>query len=241
MKNVLITGISKGLGFEITKRLIKKGFCVYGVSRTITEELLNLHKENQGRLKIIQYDLSDVENIKLSIFNKFITFKTPIHGYINNAAIAYDDIVTNANYARLKLSFDVNFFTPVIMTKYVIRNMIFNNVKGSIIHISSISTHTGYKGLSMYSASKGALEAFSKNISREWGIKKIRSNCIVPGFMETEMSSSLSKDQKERIYNRTSLKEPVDLKSVANTVIFLLSQQSKSITGQNIKIDSGAI
>ena len=114
--------------------------------------------------------------------------------------------------------------------------MLLHNIKGSIVHISSISVHTGYKGLSMYASTKGALEAFSKNTAREWGGKGIRSNCLVAGFMETEMSSTLSDNQKNRIYQRTSMKQPVDVDSVTKTITFLLSDESISITGQNIML-----
>jgi len=93
----------------------------------------------------------------------------------------------------------------------------------------------------MYASTKGALEAFSKNTAREWGEKGIRSNCLVAGFMETEMSSTLSDNQKNRIYQRTSMKQPVDVISVAETIRFLLSDESKSITGQNIHVDNGTI
>jgi 3-oxoacyl-[acyl-carrier protein] reductase len=119
--------------------------------------------------------------------------------------------------------------------------MILNKIKGSIVHISSISVHTGYKGLSMYASTKGALEAFSKNTAREWGSKGIRSNCVVSGFMDTNMSSSINNELKEKIKNRTSLRELTDVKSVSNTVEFLLSFKSNSITGQLINVDSGTI
>jgi 3-oxoacyl-[acyl-carrier protein] reductase len=142
---------------------------------------------------------------------------------------------------KLKSMYDVNVFSPFIITKFVIRNMIYNKIMGSIVHISSISVHTGYNGLSMYASTKGALEAFSKNTAREWGRKGIRSNCIVAGFMETDMSNTLSTEQKDRIYNRTSLKRPTDMISVANTIEFLLSDNSNSITGQLINVDSGTI
>lgn len=137
--------------------------------------------------------------------------------------------------------FDINVFTPMLITKYVLRNMLLHKVQGSIVHISSISVHTGYKGLSMYAASKGALEAFSKNTAREWGELGIRLNTIVAGFMEISMSESLDESQKGRIYKRTSLKKPTELKSVANMIHLLLSHRSNSITGQNIHVDSGTI
>ena len=93
----------------------------------------------------------------------------------------------------------------------------------------------------MYAATKGALESFSKTVAREFGSKKIRSNCVAPGFMETSMSKSLSDNQKDRIYKRTSLKEPTDMQSVSNTVKFLIDEGSSSITGQVIHVDNGTI
>jgi len=93
----------------------------------------------------------------------------------------------------------------------------------------------------MYASTKGAIEAFSKNTAREWGETGIRSNCVVAGFMETEMSKKLSEDQKLRIYNRTSLKKETDKKSVINMIEFLISEDSSSITGQNMFVDSGTI
>ena len=129
----------------------------------------------------------------------------------------------------------------MVLTKYTLRKMLLHKIGGSIVHISSVNVHTGYKGLSMYASTKGALEAFSKNTAREQGVRGIRFNCLVAGFMETNMSSTLSLSQKDRIYNRTSMKNPVDMNSVADTIKFLLSEKSKSITGQNISVDNGTI
>lgn len=132
-------------------------------------------------------------------------------------------------------------FTPMLMTKYVLRNMLLHGTRGSIVHVSSISAHTGYKGLAIYASSKGAIEAFSKNTAREWGPRGVRSNVVVPGFMETAMSASLSGEQKSRIYRRTSLKSATSISSVAATVAFLLSEGASSITGQAVHVDCGTI
>lgn len=239
--NIIVTGVSKGLGLVITKVLLEKGHIVYGISRTKSNELNELISNNPMKLFWLQYDLEDSSRVRQSIFKDWIGLNTPIHGFVNNAALAYDDIITNLDLQPLERMFKVNVFTPIMITKYAIRHMLLHNIKGSIIHLSSISVHTGYKGLSMYASTKGALEAFSKNTSREWGELGIRSNCLVAGFMETEMSSSLSSEQKDRIYKRTSLKTPTDIFSVANTIYFLLTENSNSITGQNIHVDSGTI
>lgn len=232
--NVLITGASKGLGINIARLFLSNGWNVYNVSRSRP----NLHSD---RFFHLNFDLSDTDQIKDKIFKNFITNKIPIHAMVHNAAIAYDDIVTNAKLEPLKSMFDINVLSPIMMNREVIRNMIFNKVSGSIIFISSVSSMTGYKGLSMYAATKGALESHSKNISREWGPRGIRSNCVVPGFMETDMSSGLSNNQKLKIYKRNSLKKQTDVGSVASLVYYLASKESNNITGQNINVDCGTI
>lgn len=239
--NILITGVSKGLGFQTAKLLLKNGWSVYGISRSKSEDLCELLELYPDNIKWLGYDLADAENIRQVVFKDWIGFNTPIHGFVNNAAMAYDDIVTNINIEPLEEMYKVNVFSPMLLTKFTIRQMLLHNVRGSIIHISSISVHTGYKGLAMYASTKGALEAFSKNTAREWGEKGVRSNCLVAGFMETEMSATLSDDQKNRIYRRTSMKKPVDVNSVAETIMFLISNKSSSITGQNIHVDNGTI
>ncbi len=240
-KNILVTGISRGVGLEVARQLLQKGYNVYGVNRSYSEGIKELEKEYPNSLFFKSVDLGDSNNLKNEIFKDFLPNTTPIHGFVNNAAMAYDDIISNLNLDRLEKMFSVNVFSPMMITKSVLRNMLFNKIKGSIVHISSISVHTGYKGLAMYAGSKGALEAFSKNTSREWGQLGIRSNALVAGFMDTEMSSTLSAEQKTRIHKRTSMKVPTEVESVASTVCFLLSDDAKSITGQNIHVDSGTI
>ncbi|MBC35368.1 MAG: 3-oxoacyl-ACP reductase [Bacteroidetes bacterium] len=239
--NFIVTGISKGVGLEITKVLISKGHTIFGISRNSSAELDELRKTYPENLKWRSYDLTDHRSIRDELFKSFIGLKTEIHGYVNNAALAYDDIITNLNNDPLEKMFKVNVYSPFNITKNVIRSMLLHQIKGSIVHLSSISVHTGYKGLSMYASTKGALEAFSKNTAREWGSLGIRSNTIVAGFMETEMSSTLSDKQRNRIFERTSLKKPTSLNSVAKTVAYLLEEDSISITGQNIHVDSGTI
>lgn len=240
MKSILVTGVSRGLGLEITKNLLNSGYKVYGISRTMNEEISNLLIQFENSFMFKMIDLGNSERI-IEELKEFIPSKEPIYGFVNNAATAYDDIITNLNLEKLVDMYNVNVFSPLMITKFVIRNMILNKIKGSIVHISSISTQTGYKGLSMYASTKGSLEAFSKNTSREWGVKGIRSNCIISGFMDTEMSSSINDELKEKIKNRTSLRSLTDIKSVSDTVEFLLSGKSKSITGQLINVDSGTI
>lgn len=240
VKNIILTGGSKGLGLEIAIYLLKEGYRVHVINRTVSQELSQLKNKYNNSLFIYLFDLTNVEELTVFLKKEFPTSQ-PIHGFVNNAALAYDDIVSNLNLNKLEQMYKVNVFAPMMLTKFVLRNMIFNKCAGSIVHISSISVHTGYKGLAMYASSKGALEAFSKNTAREWGERQIRSNALVAGFMETDMSGTLSDDQRNRIFNRTSLKKPTSKESVAAMVEFLLNEKSKSVTGQNIFVDNGTI
>lgn len=242
MKNYLISGVSKGLGAMLTKLALESGFTIYGISRSKTEEVEALLEKYPNNFFWKSVDLADINlDVKQDVFKNFVTNKIQLHGFVNNAASAYDDIITNLNLGKLEAMYRANVFAPMLITKYAIRNMVYNKISGSIVHLSSISVHTGYKGLAMYASTKGALEAFSRNTAREWGEVGIRSNALVAGFMETNMSSTLTSDQKNRIYNRTSLKKPTTLESVANTILFLLDERSESITGQNVFVDSGTI
>lgn len=239
--NILITGASRGVGLAICEVLLRQGHIVYAISRSYTDELKILKQRFNENFFFKSVDLSKPQDVKEEIFKTFVSNSIILDGFINNAAMAYDDIITNLSLDKLEEMYKTNVFSPMMITKNVIRNMLFNRKSGSIIHISSISAHTGYKGLAMYASSKGAIEAFSKNTAREWGEMGIRSNVVVPGFMETAMSASLSTQQKDRIYKRTSLKKATSIESVAETVVYLLSDKACSITGQNIHVDAGTI
>jgi 3-oxoacyl-[acyl-carrier protein] reductase len=238
--NILVTGISRGLGLEITRVLLKEGHTVYGISRTSNVELIQIKEEFADRLHWLNYDLSNAESINEKVYKEWLA-DVELHGLVNNAAMAYDTLLTNMDYHTVLNMTKINQLIPMVMTKYFIRNLLLHSNTGSIVHISSISVHTGYKGLSMYAATKGALEAFSKNIAREWGVKGVRSNCIAAGFMNTEMTVNMAENIKEKIVKRTSLGRPTSELSVAATVLFLLSNESSSITGQVLHVDCGTI
>ena len=240
-RNILVTGASRGLGLAICRTLLNKSYRVIALSRQLSPQLNGLIKENSDSIHHVTFDLMETQELTADWIQRDVCREQPLHGLVSNAAIAYDDLITNLQLDPLEKLFRINVTTPMLLTKLAIRQMLLHQISGSIVHVSSVSAHTGYKGLAMYAATKGAMEAFSKNTAREWGARKIRSNCVVPGFMETEMSARLDENQKERIYNRTALKEPTSLESVAQTILFLLSEQSQSITGQNVFVDAGTI
>lgn len=237
--NILLTGGTRGLGLEIVRHQLELGHSLIVVNRQISSEFEALQQTAHERLQFMAADLADHDYLKRALQPFFAPDAPPIDGLVNNAATAYDDLATNLNLEPLEAMFRVNVFAPMLLSKWVIRNMLLHQTKGSMVHVSSICAHTGYKGLAMYGATKGALEAYSKNLAREWGSMGIRSNCVVPGFMETDMSASLSAEQKKRIFQRTALRQPTHPSSVAAMVDYLLSPASQSVTGQAFAVDSG--
>lgn len=240
MNWIIVTGDSGGLGSAVVKCILEDGkFGVIGISRKDNDIVQGLRVKYDNYVHI-NFDLSDVDSIK-ELYKNDIKKIGNIYGLVNNSAMAYDDIVTNASVGSLESMFKVNVLSPIMLTKYAIRDMILHRIQGSIVHVSSVSAHTGYKGLSMYAATKGALEAFSKNVAREWGVKGVRSNCVAPGFMETNISAKLTDEQRGKIYQRTSLKKATSIESTAKTIYYLLKDDSESITGTVINVDNGTV
>jgi 3-oxoacyl-[acyl-carrier protein] reductase len=112
--------------------------------------------------------------------------------------------------------------------------------QGRIVNISSICTHRTYRGLGGYTASKAALEGFSKVLAAEVGPWGITVNCVAPGFIPTDMNADLPDDVRSRITRRAALPREVAAMDVANVVSFLFTEAAEELTAQVIRVDAGA-
>ena len=110
-KNIIVTGCSRGVGLEICRVLLEQGNNVYGIARSYTDEFKALEAECPDHVFFKSVDLADCENVRHNVFKDFCSNKVQIDGYVNNAAVAYDDIVTNLNLERLQAMYNVNVFT----------------------------------------------------------------------------------------------------------------------------------
>lgn len=129
-RNYLVTGVSRGLGIEIARALLEEeDVVVYGLSRSKPSELEALMARYPDRIRWMACDLGDSSNVR-RVFKEFVGQGTPLHGYVNNAAMAYDDIVTNLNLERLRSMYEVNVFTPMMMVKGFIRHSLLHGVRG---------------------------------------------------------------------------------------------------------------
>ena len=132
----------------------------------------------------------------------------------------------------------LNVHSPIAMTKYAARTMITQR-GGRIVNISSIVADNGYKGLSVYSATKAALVGFTKSLARELGPLDITVNAVAPGFIDTDMTQELGEAAYEQIARRSALRRMAKVEDVATTVAFLFSDKAHNITGTVMTVDAG--
>ncbi len=242
MRNVIVTGGSRGLGLGITRKLSAEGYGVIAIARNQSDDLDSAIKDaeraNRGPIRFVSFDLADIEHIAGFVKGLRKDFG-PIYGLVNNAGVSWDGALSLMPNLEIERLMRVNALSPIILTKYVVRSMLADG-GGRIVNIASITASSGYSGLSVYSASKAALIGFTRSLAREVGRMGVNVNSVAPGFVDTEMTRELSEEDRERIVRRSSLRRMTEVDDVANAVEFLLSCKSKSITGTVLTVDSGS-
>lgn len=235
---IIISGGTRGLGLKLVEFCLDKGYSVVTFARKSTKEIENIITKNPENLAFIKADLSDVNSLKNIVEFAFQRFGI-IYGLVNNAAIGQDSLLTHTKEEDIHKIILINLEAQIILTKYVIRKMLLQNTGGRIVNISSIAAARGYSGLTVYSAAKAGLEAFTRALSREVGYRGILINSISPGFFESEMSSVLSSEQLDTIRRRTPTQKLIsadDIIPVFNLVMF----ENVNITGATFYVDGGA-
>jgi 3-oxoacyl-[acyl-carrier protein] reductase len=241
MRNVIITGGSRGIGLAVSQKLALAGFCVIAIARKQTVEFdvaaQQVEKDGRGAMRFFSSDLGDISQLQVVVKQLKNEFG-PLFGLVNNAGQSISGILTNAPDDDVDHLIKINVVAPIILTKYVVRSMM-TGTGGRIVNMSSVVGFTGYSGLSVYSASKAALVGFTHSLARELGPLGITVNAIAPGFVETDLTHALTGIQQEKIIRRSALRRMISVDDIANTVEFLFSEKAKNITGTVITVDAG--
>jgi 3-oxoacyl-[acyl-carrier protein] reductase len=240
MRNVLVTGASRGIGLAIAQKLAAAGYNVIGVARHESDEFKNAVREVKdggGGLHFRTFDLSEIDAIPAFVKMLREAFGA-IYGLVNNAGIGTEGLLATMHNSEIEALVRLNVLSPVVLTKYVVRHMMADG-EGRIVNMSSIIASTGYNGLSVYGATKAAATGFTRSLAREVGKLGITVNAIAPGFVDTELTQSLSEDQKKRIAGRSALRRLPDTDDVARMVEYLLGEGGRNITGAVLTIDAG--
>ena len=241
LKNVIVTGGSRGLGLGIARKLAAAGYRVIAIARGESEQLTCAMREQksggQGSVVFKAFDLENLSAIPELVKELRKEFGS-IHGMVNNAGLGTSGILATMHDSQIERLVRLNTLSPIMLTKYVVRAMMADG-GGRIVNVASIVAFTGYSGISVYSATKASIIGFTKSLAREVGPLGINVNAVAPGFLDTEMTESLTGQQREQIARRSALHHLAEIDDVANAVEYLLSDKAKNITGTVLTVDAG--
>jgi len=241
-KNVIITGASRGIGKGIAEIFASHGANIAFTYRSSDEKAKALENElsaNGCKAKGYKSDASDfdaAQQLSKDVMDDFGS----IDVLVNNAGITKDGLLMRMSEEDFDSVMSINMKSVFNMTKAVLRPMLKARA-GSIINMSSVVGVKGNAGQANYSASKAAINGFTKSTALELGSRNIRCNSIAPGFIETEMTEALGEETVKEWREQIPLKRGGTPEDIANTTLFLASDLSAYVTGQVINVCGGML
>ncbi|QSW89758.1 SDR family oxidoreductase [Flavobacterium endoglycinae] len=234
-KKILVTGASSGIGFETCRAIVRQGGTFIAVARR-TDFLEKLIEECGSQNSFIAADLSQMDDIKA-----IVDAIENIDGIVHSAGIVSLAPVKFYSEQLMKEMRSINFDSITYLVNLIFKKKKIN--KGSsIVLVSSVAGLFGMKGNGIYAASKGALIAISKVWANEFAVSKTRVNCVSPGMVKTEITSKSIENLSLEVIQEDEKKYPLGYgapEQVADPIVFLLSDASSWITGQNLVLDGG--
>jgi len=242
MKNIFITGATRGIGYATAVQAAKQNWTLVLNGRDeedlkeIKEELESLYRVE---VHILKYDVSDVHEIKKA----FMWMKKnigQIDAVVNNAGILDDALLGMINEKQVSKTLAVNTEAVIYHMQYASRLML-KQKSGSIINVSSIIGRVGNAGQTVYGASKAAVIGATFSAAKELAPYNIRVNAVAPGFIETDMTKHLPKEKYMQRLSEIKMGRIGKAEEVASVILFLASNKSSYVTGQVIGVDGGMI
>lgn len=233
----VISGGSKGLGRLLVERLLVDGWRVATFSRSANEFVKELQVTAEDRFLWEAADLTEPDSLREFVRTVRRRFGR-VDLLINNAALLHQELFLTTSAKQTSTLVAANLVAPITLAHACARSMT-KQGGGQILNVSSINAIRGYRGVAVYSATKAGLDGFSRSLARELGAFNIRVNSIVPGFFDSDMTSDVTEQNRERIQRRTPLGRLGDIHEIADAVLYLISPDASFITGQTIVVDGG--
>lgn len=239
-KNVLITGASKGIGAEIARTLAGFGLKVW-INYRSKPEIANALKDEieskGGKAAVIAFDATDEEAF-IKALNLIKESDGELSYLVNNAGITNDKLALRMSMDDFSSVIDANLKSCFIGCREALKIMS-RQRHGSVVNIASIVGEKGNPGQTNYAASKGGMIAMTKSFALESGSRNVRFNVVTPGFIETDMTASLSEEVRAEYAKNIPLSRLGKPEEIANAVAFLLSDYATYITGEVLKVNGG--
>ena len=240
-KVAVITGTNRGIGLATVEVFAKNGATIWACARSQSNEFENKLQEiannNSVIINPLYFDVTDQEAVKEAFRHVGKECKR-IDILVNNAGMSIECLFNMTSMDAIRKIMEVNFLSQVYITQIVSRYMI-KNKRGSIVNIASVAGLDAEEGGIAYGSSKASVFFATQNMALELGKYGIRANCVSPGFIETDMWKKRKDDIRSKILNETPLHRQGTPEEVAQTILFLASDMSSFITGQNIVVDGG--
>ena len=228
---ILITGASSGFGKITAQMLSEQGHIVYGTSRKPSEDM--------NHVKMLVVDVTNSFSVCQAV-ERILSEQGRIDVLINNAGVPYGGLLTMTPVDKLRKVYDINVFAQVQIMQLVARQMM-RQKSGCIINMCSVGGIEASPGYLAYGSSKAALIWITKSVSRELGSYGIRVNGIAPGLIDTDMGNYKSKEELDKVLNRTSIMRMGKPEEVAKAALYIASEDASYMTGQILVIDGGRV
>lgn len=237
----LVLGGSSDIGVEIVSKFIREGENVlytYNLNNTMFDTFQEMSLKFSCRVISKKMDIESDSDIS-DLFSFVISEKIKLHSLIYNIGKNKDSLFHNMAYPDFEGVINVNLLGCFKICKGLINSIASN--EGSVVLISSVSGMTGMKGQINYSSSKAGLIAFGRGLASEYAKMGVRVNSIAPGFIKTKMLDSIPESKLNQILNQIPMRRLGEPSDVANMAYFLISEESRYITGQTFVVDGGAL
>ena len=239
-KVALVTGASRGIGKAIALGLAENGAAVavnYSSSESSALEVAEIIRKNGGKAEIFKARVNEEAEVE-EMFSAVEKKLGPVDILVNNAGITKDNLLMRMKTEEWDMVIDVNLKGAFLCTRRALKGLMKNRY-GKIINISSVVGFSGNAGQFNYSATKAGVIGMTKSAALECASRGIRVNAVAPGFIETDMTASISDDMKAAYMEKIPLKSLGKPEDIANAVIYLASPLSDYMTGQTLHLNGG--
>ena len=238
-KTVLITGASRGIGFEIAKEFAATGAKI-AICATHAEAVTDAAQKLRAMGAQVYAQAVDISNPTQceDFIANTVKELGPLDVVVNNAGITKDNLTVRMSEQDWDAVINVNLKGTFLMCKAALKVM-FKKRSGSIVNISSVVGQMGNPGQANYVASKAGIIGLTKTLAKEFGSRGVRINAVAPGFVQTAMTDNLPEEVKNKALESIPLKRFATTQDIAKAVMFLASEDASYITGHILAVNGG--